>query len=73
MGFGLDLSKAKTIQQETLEKNEQIIQRAKENVMATQQQEGASLSINIQNLAKVKEVQNDEEVPLIRRGDPEIP
>ncbi len=32
IGFGLDLSKAKTIQQESLEKNEQIIQRAKENV-----------------------------------------
>lgn len=34
MGFGLDLTKAKTIQQETLEKNEQIIQKAKENPIA---------------------------------------
>lgn len=32
MGLGLDLSRAKTIQQEILEKNEEIIQRAKENV-----------------------------------------
>jgi hypothetical protein len=73
MGFGLDLSKARTIQQETLEKNEQIIQRAKENVQA----EGASLTINIANIAKIKEVEPEKEeevpIPVIRRGAPDIP
>lgn len=38
LGFGLDLSKAKSIQQETLNKNEQIIQMAKENANASQLQ-----------------------------------
>ncbi len=59
LGLGLDLTKAKAIQQETLEKNESIIQKAKENSNLNQQiniSEGPSLSINIGNLGKVTEV-----------------
>jgi len=36
LGLGLDLTKAKAIQQETLEKNQSIIQKAKENSIISQ-------------------------------------
>lgn len=70
MGLGLDLSKAKTYQQESLEKNEQIIQRAKESAVA--QPEGPSLSINITNIAKVHDVPEVEQPPPIKRGNPDL-
>ena len=34
-GFGIDLTKAKNYQQETMQKNEEIIQRAKQNSTST--------------------------------------
>ena len=51
-GLGLDLTKAQNYQQESLEKTEQIIQKAKES----QQVEGTQLQINIANVAKLREI-----------------
>ena len=69
IGLGLDLTKATNYQQESLQKSEQIIQKAKQ--IEQENSSGPQLQINIANISKLREIKPDliaDEAPVHRRG-----
>lgn len=59
-----------------MQRDEQIIQKAKSNASNFQQPDGAQLHINIANISKLRELPNAapyDEPPVHKRGEPDLP